>query len=271
MDTMNGFRVFFLGCFLAGLLSDAQSQDTGDTALTVTPAFKWVSEAQPYGSISLINSGTRTVEVILDVGYGVIEASPEGIGNIIRMDTAQVAGNLTQHLTLFPPRMVIPPGETQTLRYLVNQINELPDGGYSAMIICNISPRAPVDPDQVPISASAMQIDFSLSVPLIMNKGVGIPRMSADVLAVDSTAIKLFLTNPTPIPWGGTVRLMSLDEEMEYGSAGVSVLFANREVIIPLDSPIEDAARIVFDGEVSWMPPSARARHSAPASVLIEI
>ncbi|MCY3630286.1 MAG: hypothetical protein OXG94_09770 [Bacteroidetes bacterium] len=159
----------------------AQGQDTGDTALTVTPAFAWISESSPYGDVRLTNPGTRSVEVLFDLAYGVIEANQDGSGNIIRMDTSRVEGNLTEHLTIFPPRMVIPPGETQLMRYAVD-LTTLPDGGYTTILLCSIAPRALVNPEQIPDPASTIQIHFTMSVPLILQKGIGAPQISARIL-----------------------------------------------------------------------------------------
>ena len=105
-------------------LSHAQESEL---ALKVAPAFKWLTEASPYGDIRLTNEGTVASEItIITTG---LDSPPGRIGD------------LAPHLTVFPPRMILEPGETRILRYAIMDMAPLSAGGHAALLKAHIPAR----------------------------------------------------------------------------------------------------------------------------------
>ena len=191
-------------CILAATLLLAhvsQAQETSELALKVTPAFKWTTDAVPYGDIQLRNPGTATAEITI-VATG-IEVAPD------RPAKLQTIGDLSKHLTVFPPRLIIPPGETRIVRYAVMDPAPLSEGGHVALIHARMARRTPVDQLQTPSAATALRINYELIVPLILLKGVGEPEIVVQIASQDDEKIILDLSNQGNSPWAGTIRVSS--------------------------------------------------------------
>ncbi|MXW82045.1 MAG: hypothetical protein F4107_01540 [Gemmatimonadetes bacterium] len=237
-----------LACILAATLLFAhvsQAQETSELALKVTPAFKWTTDAAPYGDIQLSNPGTATAEITI-IATG-IEVDPD------RTDAPQVIGDLSKHLTVFPPRLIIPPGETRIVRYAVMDAAPLSEGGYVALIHARMARRTPVDQLQTPSAATALRINYELVVPLILLKGVGEPEIVVQIASQDDEQIVLDLRNQGNSPWAGTVHVSSEDGQQSFGS-GTVVIFLRRELEIALLAPLPDTYRVVFESDLDWIP-----------------
>ena len=235
-------------CILAATLLLAQvsqAQETSELALKVTPAFKWTTDAVPYGDIQLSNPGTVTAEITI-VATG-IEVAPD------RPAAPQTIGDLSKHLTVFPPRLIVPPGETRIVRYAVMDPTPLSEGGHVALIHARMARRTPVDQLQTPSAATALRINYELIVPLILLKGVGEPEIVVQIASQDDEKIVLDLSNQGNSPWAGTVRVASEDGQQLFGS-GTAVIFLQRELEIALQAPLPDTFRVEFNSDLDWIP-----------------
>ncbi len=223
----------------------SQAQETSELALKVTPAFKWTTDAVPYGDLQLRNPGTAAAEITI-VATG-IEADPD------RTDAPSAIGDLSKHLTVFPPRLIIPPGETRIVRYAVMDPTPLSEGGHVALIHARMARRTPVDQLQTPSAATALRINYELIVPLILLKGVGEPEIVVHIASQDNEKVVLDMSNQGNSPWAGTVRVSSEDGQQSFGSV-TAVVFLQRELEIALLSPLPDTFRVVFESDLDWIP-----------------
>ena len=235
-------------CILASALLLAHmalAQEKSALALRVIPAFKWTTESIPYGDIRLTNEGTAIAEItITTTSIG----APPG-----RPDAPSGIGDLSQHLTVFPPRMIIPPGETRILRYAIMDTSPLDEGGHAALIKARFARRTPVDQLQTPSAATALRLNYELVVPLILLKGVGEPEIVAKIASQDADKLILDLNNHGNSPWAGTVYLSSEDGQQSFGSQ-TGVIFLQREIEIALLTPLPDTFRVVFESDLDWTP-----------------
>ena len=253
------------------LTSQAMAQDDrGSTSITVSPSFAWFTESTPHGHIDVSNLGTRPVEIIADPVFGVIGTSTDGRSSGVLMGGEHAPmRDLTDHLTIFPPRMIIPPGKTQTVRYMVPEASLLPDGGYTTMVSFRASQRAPVIPGQVGATAAGVQIMYTLTVPLVMIRGEGQSALSVASITPtdDGQEVAVLLVNDGNFPWAGTV-VLSDDETGEiFGEASTSV-YSQRIVPVKTESPISDTIRVMFKRNLSYSG-AAHSRVAPPEDVVL--
>jgi len=108
--------------------------------------------------------------------------------------------NLTEHLSLFPPRMIIAPGASQTVRYMVQRAEVLPQGGYISMVSFSMNQRAPIVQGQVPETSAGVQINYSMVAPLVLIRGEGQPKITVDPVYAGTTLTGLMLKNAGQYP-----------------------------------------------------------------------
>lgn len=220
----------------------AQAQEKSELALRVMPAFKWTTEAVPYGDIRLTNEGTATAEITISTTS--LDAPPEASASI---------GDLSPHLTVFPPRMIIPPGESRILRYAIMDTTPLDEGGHVALIKAGFARRTPVSQLQIPAAAASVRLNYELVVPLVLLKGVGEPEIVAQIVSQDPDKLILNLNNHGNSPWAGTIHLSSEDGQQSFG-AETGVIFLERELEITLQAPLPDSFHVVFVSDLTWIP-----------------
>ena len=234
-------------CILAAtmlFLSAPRAQTESELKLEVDPAIKWLTEAQPYGDLRLTNHGTVELEITI---------APTGLEMIPGLPLPTI-GDLSPHLTVFPPRMILSPGETQILRYAVMDLSPLSDGGHVARIIARIARRTPLSQLQTPAAAASLLINFEMVTHQVLLKGVGEPEMSAEVLSLEAEKIVMGLTNHGNSPWAGRIHLLSEDGQQSFGTADAT-LFLHREVEITLDADLPKSFRLEFETDNIWIPP----------------
>jgi len=221
--------------FLNGLCL-CYAQEKSEMALTVSPAFKWLTEGAPYGDLRITNEGTVSSEVTIRA---------TGLGDASRI------GDLSTHLVVFPPRLILSPGETRILRYAVMDMAPIQDGGHTALIKARMVRRAPVDQGQIPAASAALRINYEMVVPIILIKGMGEPEVKATIKSYEEDQLVLDMTNQGNSPWSGIVHIESENGESILGSIGVTI-FEERQVEIELIAPLPNPFRVSF--EESWTP-----------------
>ncbi len=246
------------------------AQDEGELSVSMSPSFAWFSSERPYGNFRISNTGTRLAEISVSVSYGVIESPPDGAsaGIVFGEEHAPML-DLTEHLSIFPPRMIIPPGETQTVRYAISSTDNLPPGGYVSMVSYKLNQRAPVVREQVPASSAGVQIEYTLVAPLVFIKGQGQPVIRPEILSLQDSTLSILLHNDGTLPWTGRVTVGSVDREETYGDA-VTTVFTRRRTDIQVKGEISDTLRVMFlRNEESSIPESVHNRLQQPKDVII--
>ena len=251
------------------LTQPAVAQEEGEMSVSITPSFAWFTEEQPHGNFRISNTGTRLAEVTVESAFGVIESPEDGTqaGIVVGEDHPPMR-NLTEHLSIFPPRMIIPPGETRTVRYAVARAELLPPGGYVSLVSYRLSQRAAVAQGQVPVSSAGVQIEYSLVAPLVFIQGEGQPVIRVESLSLEDETLSLLLHNDGTFPWTGLVQVGSVDRTEIYGEAVTSV-FTRRRADITVTGTVADSLRVMFMQDDESVPRSIRARLQKPEDVII--
>ncbi len=212
------------------------AQEKSEIALTVSPSFKWLTEGAPYGDLRLTNDGSVQSEIIITV---------------TGLEDSSAIGDLSSHLTVFPTRMILSPGEIKILRYAVMDIAPITDGGHTALIKARMARRTPADQLQVPSAAAALRINYEMVIPIVLIKGMGEPQIHATVNRQEDEKLILEMTNRGNSPWSGIVHVESENGESLVGSTG-ALIFHQNDVEIDLIAPLPNPFRVSF--EENWTP-----------------
>jgi len=212
------------------------AQEKSEMALTVSPAFKWLTEGTPYGDLRITNDGTVPSEIIITT---------------TGLDEPSEIGDLSTYLTIFPPRMILSPGETKILRYAIMDVAPITEGGHVAIIKAQMARRTPVDQAQIPVAAAALRINYEMIIPIILIKGVGEPEIEATVISQTDDQLILAMINRGNSPWSGMIYVESQDGQSLFGSIGATI-FQQRDLEIDLIAPLSETFKISF--EERWTP-----------------
>ena len=266
-------RPFFalLLVFLAGIGSVRLA--AAQVSLSVTPAYAYITEQAPHGSFVLRNDGTERVEVVVTAQYGVIESDVQGAATNVTLGEGGPMGDLTGHLTFFPDRLIIEPGQERFVRYMARRPNTLPDGGHIALMHYQMQERHSVREDQVPAVATGLNIVYNLVAPIVLVKGEGAPLLSAEVLSLENGSLNLIVTNQGAFPFVGGITATTWQggEQVTLGRAE-SAIYTRRRVEIPLsDFPASGTMLLEFDRAYGSMPSEVSSRFAVPAPIEIEL
>ncbi len=259
-----------LSGFLLGLLAGIGSarQAAGQVSLSVTPAYAYITEQAPHGSFVLRNEGSERVEVVVSALYGVIESDPDGEATHVTLGEGGLMGDLTRHLTFFPDRLIIEPGQERFVRYMVKSALQLPDGGHVALMHYQMQERHSAREDQVPAVATGLNIDYNLVAPIVLIKGEGAALISADLLSAGDGSLSVLLTNQAPFPFVGGITVTTASGG-ELGRTE-SAIYTRRRVEIPLSrAPAGETVLLQFDTRYGGLPADVIRRFAVPAPIEI--
>lgn len=258
-----------LALFLTTLASLTAQAQAGQLVVSITPSFTWVTETNAHGTFEVSNTGTRPAEVVLTARGGIIESTPDG-GTLIGPSPNSPLMDLSPHLQLYPPRMILEPGAKQVIRYAVRSAAALPQGAHIALLDYRVNERAPANEEQVPAVATGLIVEYALVAPVVMLHGEGAPVLSAEVVTHEAERLVLLLQAGNEWPWAGTILLQSPDGESTYG-AGEATVFTRRVAEIRLSRPVEGELRLVFAPEATGISPSVLQRLSPPPPLTITL
>ncbi len=269
--TRLGLLCGFLLAFLAGLGNARQA--TGQVSLSVTPAYAYITDQAPHGSFVLRNEGHERVEVVVSARYGVIESDPGGESTHVTLGEGGLIGDLTRHMTFFPDRLIIEPGQERFVRYMVKRPDQLADGGHIALMHYQMQERHSAREDQVPAVATGLNIVYNLVAPIVLVKGEGAALLSAEMLSASDGSLSVLLTNQTPFPFVGgiTVTTGPGGGQVTLGRTE-SAIYTRRRVEIPLsEMPTGGKVLLQFDTSYGSMPADVRSRFVVPPSIEITL
>lgn len=246
----------------------AHAQQEGWLSVSVQPAFQWMTEAEAFGSFKVENPGSRPVEILVQADYGVIAASADGATTDIIKGEAGEIGDLSEHLTVFPPRLILDPGDSQIVRFGITDAPLLQTGGYVALLSFAMHERTPAD--EVPEEAAAVVIDYALVTPLVLFRGEAAPALTAEILDHSERQLSLLLHAENGLPWAGGISVVGANSTRSYGRAPV-YLFTRQRVDIPLDAPLPARIQLVFDKEYPGISDAVKARLALPAALEVTL
>jgi P pilus assembly chaperone PapD len=162
--------LIFLSLILFAQNTLAQIQADGKAGLVITPTRVEIDNKQRSASVTLANNGyARGVYKIMLVNKTMTES-----GEIVEAKAGDKGDFADKFLRISPRRVVIEPGQSQSIRILARLPKDLASGEYrshlSVMIIPDEDDKAPADlaNDQLIIAVKA---NYGVSIPVIVRHG----------------------------------------------------------------------------------------------------
>jgi len=237
-------------------------------SMTISPPYAWISQREPFASFTIQNSGTEELEVYVQARPATIRADSGGTNGILS-GTGEL-GDLTPHLSFFPPRVLLHPGERQTVRVLVKNRGMLPPGGYASMLEF-VMKRRPSPAEAVTNGVGmALQFTYSLAVPLFFVSGSGEIDLTASVYGVDSTRTLLLIEAHGGFPFVWHVKIFDNDSGALLGERDISIATARYLEIGPLP-PTTRQLRLVFDPIYNEKEQPIMATVQFPRQIIVDV
>ena len=213
-------------------------------SMTIAPPYAWISQREPYASFIVENTGTEVIEVFIQARPATIRADSGGTNGILA-GTGEL-GDLTPHLSFFPPRVLLHPGERQTVRALIKNRGMLPPGGYATMMEF-VMKRRPSPAEAITEGVGLqLQFTYSLAAPIFYISGSGEIDLAASVYGVDSTRTLLLIEAKGGFPFVGHVKVFDNDSGALIGERDISIATSRYLEIGPLP-PTTRQLRLTFE------------------------
>lgn len=141
-------------------------------AVTVSPTALFIDARNPTATLTLYNGGMlpEEVDVSFAFGYPVSDAD----GNIrVELHESAPAGepSIVPHLRAFPRRLVLQPGQRQTLRVLVQAPASLPAGEYwGRVVVTGRGGQPPIEQTQGEVRM-AISVETAIATTVLFRKG----------------------------------------------------------------------------------------------------
>lgn len=187
-------------------------------AILVAPQGVVLDARTRTGSVELYNPGDRASEVTLSTLFGYPVSTPEGeitLRVVERPDSTHPSA--AGFIEPFPRRLVLQPGQRQTVRLLARPPQGLAPGEYWARLVVaareSSAPRAP--DDSAAASTGDVRVGFSLEVRTIiavnyrtgaLRTGVAVGTPTTQVTA-DSVIVRVPMERTGTAAWIGATRV----------------------------------------------------------------
>ena len=110
--------------------------NTGKAQIAVSPLALFVDNRTRSGDMTIFNQGTEPKEINILLNYGYIDYDSTGRSFLNMDDTITSKENsISPYLTVYPKKLILQPGTSQTVKLMVRNTNSLPDGTYWTRII----------------------------------------------------------------------------------------------------------------------------------------
>lgn len=204
------FRLIALiGLLVLGVASRA-------AAVTVSPSALFIDARSRSGTLTLYNSGTLPEEIEVGFAFGYPVSDANGISSVELRDSAAAGEpSLVPWMRVFPRRLVLQPGQRQTIRVMIQPPADLADGEYWGRIV--VRARGGQPPIEETQGEVRMQIDIETAIATAVmyrkggvQTGVGVPMADAQ-RTPDGVQLTLDLVRQGNAAYLGRVRAELLD------------------------------------------------------------
>lgn len=122
--------VFVLLCAAKSLISQ----------VSIYPPVVFIDPAKRTGSIEVKNTSMQPREIEFEFRFNYPIFDSLGLSTGISDSLAEMQHSLTDKIAVFPKKLIVPPGEKQTARFMIKNIGSLPDGSYWSKVIIRSNP-----------------------------------------------------------------------------------------------------------------------------------
>ena len=141
-------------------------------AVTVSPTALFIDSRSPTGTLTLYNNGDRPEELEVKFAFGYPVSDAAGTVNVVLVDTAATGEpSAVPWLRAFPRRLVLQPGQRQTLRVLVQAPPTLANGEYwGRVVVHSRGGQAPVEQAQGGVRMQ-LEVETAIATAVLFRKG----------------------------------------------------------------------------------------------------
>lgn len=141
-------------------------------AVTVSPTALFIDSRSPTGTLTLYNSGNRAEEIEVTFAFGYPVSDATGTVNVVLADTAAAGEpSVVPWLRAFPRRLVLQPGQRQTLRVMVQAPASLAPGEYwGRVVVHSRGGQAPVEQTQGEVRMQ-LEVETAIATAVLFRKG----------------------------------------------------------------------------------------------------
>lgn len=212
-DRARASRPFLLAALVAALFLVADA--LGAQAILVAPQGVVLDARTRTGSVELYNPGDRASEVTLSTLFGHPVSTPDGEVTLHVVEQPDSTHNsAAAFVEPFPRRLVLQPGQRQTVRLLARPPQGLAAGEYWARLVVAARDARPRTSDDS-TAAGDVRVGFSLEVRTIiavnyrtgtLRTGVTIATPQVQVTA-DSVIVRVPMHRTGSAAWIGATRV----------------------------------------------------------------
>jgi hypothetical protein len=188
--------------------------------IAVTPLALFVDNVSRAGDMTIFNQGTEPKEISIRLNYGYIDYDSTG-KSLLNMDDTitSKANSISPYITIYPKKLIIQPGTSQTVKFMVKNTNSLSDGTYWTRIVTESKDiKKQIDStnrgDKVSVGLS---IKFNMVSAFIFQKGKLNTKVNLNSLTIktDSSKVNLLLdfSREGNSPFFGTSKITIYDNK----------------------------------------------------------
>lgn len=165
-------------------------------AVAVSPSALFLDARSPAGTLTLYNGGSLPEELEISFAFGYPTSDAEGVVRVEMVDTAPAGEpSIVPWMRAFPRRLVLQPGQRQTLRVMVQPPADLPAGEHwGRVLIHSRGGQAPIEQQQGGVRMQ-INVETVIATAVLFRKG--------DV----ATGVSVAGATAAPAPEGVRVRL----------------------------------------------------------------
>lgn len=262
LTTRRPFRILAL---LALLLAGGTARAA---AVTVSPTALFIDSRSPTGTLTLYNAGTFPEEIEVSFGFGYPVSDANGTIQVQIQDTAAAGEpSIVPHLRAFPRRLVLQPGQRQTLRVMVQAPSSLQGGEYwGRVLVRSRGGQPPIEQTQGDVRV-ALSLETVVATAVMFRKGevqTGVAVRGADARVADGNVqFTVDLERQGGAAWLGrvAVRLVAPDGSVAAETEDAVALYRSlrRRFVLPLPpGGLRPGYRVQYtvDNERPDLPPS---------------
>ena len=229
-------------------------------AVTVSPTALFIDARSPTGTLTLYNSGTRAEELEISFAFGYPRSDESGVIRVELVDTAAAGEpSIVPFLRAFPRRLVLEPGQRQTLRVLVQPPADLAPGEHwGRVLVRSRGGQAPIEQSQGDVRMQ-INVETVVATAVMFRKGevatgVSVPAASAEA-AEGGVQLTLDLERRGTAAYLGLVRAQLVAPDGSIASEAEDAVAVYRSLrrrfLLPLPAGATSAAGYTVRWSVS--------------------
>ncbi len=186
--------------------------------IAVSPLVLFVDNNSRTGDMTIFNQGIEPKEINIKLNYGYIDYDSTGKSKLNMEDTITSKDNsISPFITVYPKKLIIQPGTSQTVKFMVKNTNALADGTYWTRIVTESKDvKKQIDSTNITDKVSVgLSIKFNMVSAFIFQKGKLNTKVNIDSFTArtDSNMINLLLSfyREGNSPFFGTSKIRIYD------------------------------------------------------------